>query len=85
MRGTIPALTWGGIRGGISVALALSLPAVSARPLILAATYGVVIFSVIVQGLNLPAIMRRTLRTAPECAHPIEKSHSIIASQQNGV
>lgn len=60
-RGTIPALTWGGVRGGISLALALSLPDVPERPLILAATYAVVLFSVIVQGLSLGAMVRRVM------------------------
>lgn len=58
-RGTVPVLTWGGVRGGISVALALSLPETDAKPLILAATYTVVLFTLIVQGLTLgPAVKR---------------------------
>lgn len=46
--GTLPILVWGGLRGGISVALALSLPESAYKPIILAATYSVVIFSIIV-------------------------------------
>ncbi|MBP6748061.1 MAG: sodium:proton antiporter [Xanthomonadaceae bacterium] len=46
-------LTWGGLRGGISVALALSLPAGPNRDLILALTYAVVVFSILVQGLTI--------------------------------
>ena len=46
-------MTWSGLRGGISVALALSLPAGSSREQILTMTYLVVIFSVVVQGLTL--------------------------------
>lgn len=60
-RGVIPVLTWGGVRGGISVALALSLPAIAAKPLIMTATYAVVIFSIIVQGLTIKAVVRRTV------------------------
>lgn len=46
-------MTWGGLRGGISVALALSLPPIPARELILPITYSVVVFSILVQGLTI--------------------------------
>jgi len=60
-RGSIPVLTWGGLRGGISVALALSLPNNEFKPMILMATYAVVLFSIIVQGLSVKAVIRRTV------------------------
>jgi len=53
----IRILTWGGLRGGISVALALSLPAGPARDLILTMTYIVVAFSILVQGLTVKRLV----------------------------
>jgi CPA1 family monovalent cation:H+ antiporter len=55
----IGILTWGGLRGGISVALALSLPAGAHRDAIITVTYGVVVFSILVQGLTLSRLLRR--------------------------
>lgn len=64
-RGSIPILTWGGVRGGISVALALSLPNVPAKPAILFTTYVVVIFSIVVQGLTIRGVVRRATSPVP--------------------
>ena len=54
----VPIMTWGGIKGGISVALALSLPDSEWKPIILTATYIVVVFSIIVQGLTIAPLAR---------------------------
>lgn len=56
----VPLLTWAGVRGGISVALALSLPESAAKSVILSATYAVVLFSIVVQGLTLEQVARHT-------------------------
>ena len=57
--GTVRILTWAGLRGGISVALALSLPAGPQRDVILVMTYITVVFSIIVQGLSLGKVVKR--------------------------
>jgi CPA1 family monovalent cation:H+ antiporter len=56
-------LTWGGLRGGISVALALSLPASPYRETLLALTYCVVVFSILVQGLTIGGVVRHAVKT----------------------
>lgn len=60
-------LTWGGLRGGISVAMALSLPPSSFRDVIITMTYIVVVFSILVQGLTIGRILVPSSRGA---AHP---------------
>jgi len=54
----VKILTWGGLRGGISIALALSLPGGKERDVLLAVTYGVVVFSIIVQGLTIGPLLK---------------------------
>jgi CPA1 family monovalent cation:H+ antiporter len=63
--GVTPIMTWGGLKGGISVALALSLPEGEWKPVILTCTYIVVIFSIIVQGLTVARLANR-LGRAPD-------------------
>ena len=55
---SVPVLTWGGLRGGLSVALALSLPAAAPRELLVGITYVVVVFSIIGQGLTIGPLVR---------------------------
>ena len=58
-RFTVRLLTWGGLRGGISVALALSLAVGDERNLILVMTYAVVVFAILVQGLTVGRVAAR--------------------------
>ena len=61
--GSATVLTWGGLRGGISVALALSLPAGKERDVILALTYLVVVFAILVQGLTIGKVVKRSMHS----------------------
>jgi CPA1 family monovalent cation:H+ antiporter len=71
-RGAVRVLTWGGLRGALSVAMALSLPRevggepVAAREVIIVMTYVVVVFSILVQGLTIGPLARRWLATQPK-------------------
>jgi CPA1 family monovalent cation:H+ antiporter len=57
VHGLIPMLTWSGLRGGISVALVLALPRFEGKDILLASTYAVVVFSVLVQGLTVRQVL----------------------------
>jgi CPA1 family monovalent cation:H+ antiporter len=63
-RGTVRVLTWGGLKGGISIALAMKMPEFPGRNAILTATYGVVVFSIVVQGLSVGRLIRRLMPDA---------------------
>ena len=54
----LTVLTWGGLRGGISVSLALSLPDNEVRPALLAVCYSVVVYTIMIQGLTMERVAR---------------------------
>lgn len=57
-KGAWKVLTWGGLRGGISVALVLQLPSGAERDVLLTLTYAIVVFSILVQGLTIGKVAR---------------------------
>jgi len=62
----IKIMSWGGLRGGLAVALALSLPKSSERGLIVAMTYAVVLFSLLIQGTTIKALVRKSKASSPK-------------------
>jgi CPA1 family monovalent cation:H+ antiporter len=58
-RGAIPVLTWGGLKGGVSIALAMKTPEFPGRNAVLTVTYAIVVFSILVQGLTVGRLIRR--------------------------
>ena len=58
-KGEIVILTWAGLKGGISIALALSLPDMESKPMIVTAAYAVVVFSILIQGLTIEKVINR--------------------------
>ncbi len=57
--GLVPILTWGGLRGGLSLAMALSLPHLPVRDTLIGCTYGIVVFSILAQGMTMRGMLRR--------------------------
>jgi CPA1 family monovalent cation:H+ antiporter len=83
-RGTIRVLIWGGVRGGISIALVLSMPDFPQRPMVLAATYTIVIVSVVIQCLTLgpPGPESRRSRLTPPLSLESPASNAGTSKQE---
>ena len=78
----VPFLTWAGVRGGISVALALSIPESPPDPASLPPTYGVVLFSIVVQGLTLGWVARKTNVTRNQTRDSARKCWPTLSSRE---
>jgi CPA1 family monovalent cation:H+ antiporter len=89
--GAVRILTWAGLRGGISVALALSLPNTEYKSVILTMTYAVVVFSILVQGLTVERLVSAIVKDAssrdknPMAATPDEMRAARLAAFGNPV
>lgn len=75
-RGSIRIMTWAGLRGGISVALALSLPLGPERDLLVTITYCIMTFSILVQGLTVGHVVRYFYSTSSANAHQVDENHN---------
>ncbi|HEX5054076.1 MAG TPA: sodium:proton antiporter [Planctomycetota bacterium] len=64
-RGAVRVLTWGGLKGGISIALAMETPDFEGRNAVLTVTYAIVVFSVVVQGLSVGRLVRSITAAKP--------------------
>ncbi len=76
-QGAARVLWWGGLRGGISIALALSLPAGPVRDLVLAATFGAVLFSVLVQRATLGRLIEHLKGQRAEAVEETDGSPTV--------
>ncbi|MFC3835681.1 MULTISPECIES: cation:proton antiporter [Deinococcus] len=70
---TVRLLTWGGLRGGIAISLALGLPDSPYRPLLLTATYAIVLFTIAVQGLTIMPLVHRASAASASGAESTEQ------------
>jgi CPA1 family monovalent cation:H+ antiporter len=70
-------MTWGGIRGGISIALALSLEPQMERELFLTVTYVIVVFSIIAQGLTIGPLVKKVLKQESNAGRSRENKTSV--------
>ena len=80
-QGSARVLTWGGLRGGISVALALSLPAGAGRDTVLALTYCVVVFSILAQGLTVGHVVRIAV-SAPAARRAAATEQRVVTTER---
>ncbi len=74
-KGSLPVMVWGGIRGGVSIALVLSMPNGELKELLLEITYIVVLFSIVVQGLTVGKVANKFLKDKDDDAELVEDSH----------
>ena len=80
-KGSLIVLVWGGIRGGVSIALVLSMPNSEWKELLLEITYIVVLFSIVVQGLTVGSVAKRVLKDEVEEAKEEEEVDYINSSK----
>ncbi|HYH16897.1 MAG TPA: cation:proton antiporter, partial [Flavisolibacter sp.] len=78
-RGTLTVLVWGGLRGGVSIALVLSVTNPTYKELLLEMTYFVVVFSIVVQGLTVGKVSKRVLKK-PTWKHAIPQNTEVGAA-----
>lgn len=71
-------MTWGGVRGGISIALALTVPTGPVRDFIVAVTYAVVLFSITVQGLSMAPLVRKLTKNDTEGESSLDTLDEVI-------
>jgi len=80
----IRIMTWGGLRGGISIALALALPPGPEKQLILTTTYAVVLFSILVQGMTIKPLIIKSMQKMEQADLQAKQSTITQPNQASG-